>query len=87
DLFTEADIRFTTKGKTLYAITLRPPTQPIRILSLGKNSRFIGSAVKSVRMLGHKKPLQWQQTNDALVVQIPPQLPSLYGSSLKIEFQ
>lgn len=86
DLFTEADIRFTSKGATLYAITLRAPTQPIRITSLGKNSPLINQPVKSVRMLGHKKALKWQQEEDALVVQIPSQLPSRYASSLKIEF-
>lgn len=86
DLFTEEDIRFTTKANNLYAITLRAPSKPIRIQSLGKNSPLNPKPVKSIHMLGYKKALQWQQEDDALVVQIPAQLPSLYASSLKIEF-
>ena len=39
DLFTEEDIRFTTKANNLYAITLRAPSKPIRIQSLGKIAR------------------------------------------------
>lgn len=86
DNFTEQDIRFTAKAGALYAITLRSPTQPIRITSLAASSQLLDKKIKSVKLLGYKKALRWRQDADALVVELPEHLPSLYASSLKIEF-
>ncbi len=86
DNYTARDIRFTTKGDVLYAITLRAPEKEVRIQSLGTNSKLINKPVKAVHLLGTSKALSWQQKTDALVIQLPKTLPSLYSSSFKIEF-
>lgn len=86
DNYTARDIRFTTKEDLLYAITLRPPEEEVRIQSLGLNAKLISTPVKEVHLLGTQKALSWRQEADALVIQVPGKLPSLYGSSFKIKY-
>jgi alpha-L-fucosidase len=42
--------------------------------------------VKAVALLGSKTPLRWEQTDDALVIQLPASLPSQIASSFQIRF-
>ncbi|HEX3797715.1 MAG TPA: alpha-L-fucosidase [Verrucomicrobiae bacterium] len=67
--FNANDIRFTTRGKTLYAIALGVPSDALRIKSLGLASGAADKAVTEVTLLGSREKLQWQQTPDALVIQ------------------
>lgn len=65
---TEADFRFTSKGETLYAIGMRrPATGKARIKSLGAGRAH----VEKVTLLETGAPLAFEQTADALLVQIP----------------
>jgi alpha-L-fucosidase len=84
--YTPADIRFTTKGGNLYAITLGEPSGEVRIASLGKKSVHESRAVKSVTLLGSKAALKWKQTDDGLVIALPASLPTTIASSFKIGF-
>jgi alpha-L-fucosidase len=72
----ESDIRFTTKGKTLYAFCMSVPTTDIRILSLGKDSKISTQKIASVKMLGSDDKLVWKQESDALVITKPAKLPA-----------
>jgi alpha-L-fucosidase len=74
------DIRFTTKGETIYAFCMINPTDKIEITSLGKT-------VSSVKMLGCKEKLSWKQEGDALVVNKPSKLPEWQVVTLKVEFK
>jgi alpha-L-fucosidase len=81
------DIRFTTKGETLYAFCMSKPLGDIKITSLGKNSKVSSKTVASVKMLGSKEKLTWKQEGDALVIAKPAQLPEWQVATLKIEFK
>jgi alpha-L-fucosidase len=87
DNYTAQDIRFTTKRNTLYAITLAPPKSDVRITSLGLSSPLLDKPINSVQLLGSKQKLIWKQEQNALVIQLPEHLPSLFASSFKIEFK
>ncbi|MGA7713590.1 MAG: alpha-L-fucosidase C-terminal domain-containing protein, partial [Rhizomicrobium sp.] len=82
--YTAQDIRFTTKPGVLYAITLGTPTGQVRIASLGTSSPQANPAIKSVQILGQDAPLRWRQQSDALVVDVPAQLPTAHASAFKI---
>jgi alpha-L-fucosidase len=86
DHYTAQDIRFTTKGDTLFAITLGEPKGQVRIESLASGNNFVKKPIKSIKLLGSSKALKWTQNADALVIQLPESLPSIYASSFKIEF-
>ena len=84
--FNSKDIRFTTKDGILYAFCLGTPTEDILIKSLGKNSKFSGSPVASVKMLGNDVKVRWSQEEDGLVIKKPSKLPSWQVIGYKIEF-
>ena len=70
--FTARDIRFTTKGKTLYATTLGWPAEnQILIRSLAKTEDPSQNKIKQVELLGHKRELKFTQTKDGLIVTLP----------------
>jgi alpha-L-fucosidase len=85
--YTAQDIRFTTKSKTLYAITLGEPSQSVVIKTLGRGAGHERRPVKSVRLLGVSQPLSFQQTDAALIVDLPATLPTRHASALKIAFR
>jgi len=74
--YTAEDIRFTCNGKKLYAFLLGTPAGDIRIISLGKSSAINAQKILSVRLLGSKEKIQWQQEADALVIKKPVNLPA-----------
>ena len=70
--YTAKDIRFTTKGKTLYAIALGwPEGGKLAIKSLAKTSDAAQNKIKKVELLGYKGKLKFEQTADALIVELP----------------
>jgi alpha-L-fucosidase len=82
--YTSEDIRFTTKGSTLYAIVMDWPEESVLIKSLKNVS---DDKIKSVMLLGSDAPLEWQQTANGLTVSMPDQKPCEYAYTLKIDFQ
>jgi alpha-L-fucosidase len=84
--YTASDIRFTTKGGALYAITLGEPKGQVRIASLGTQAGLETRPIKSVSLLGATTPLRWKQQDDALVIELPASLPSAIATSFKIGF-
>jgi len=81
------DIRFTTKDKALYAYCMESPTENVRILSLGKDSKVSAQKVASVKMLGSSEKIKWSQEEDALVIVKPVKAPDSKVVGFKIEFQ
>ncbi|PWG81485.1 alpha-L-fucosidase [Pararcticibacter amylolyticus] len=78
--FSAADIRFTTKGKILYAILLGwPEENKILVKSLGGKGK-----VADVRLLGHGEPLEFSQSDQGLEVKFPGQPLSQHAAVLKI---
>jgi len=69
--FTSRDVRFTTKGKTLYAIVLAwPKSGRVTIKSLGTDANLAGPARK-IELVGGKGALKWTRNAAGLTVQLP----------------
>jgi alpha-L-fucosidase len=65
------DLRFTVKGKVLYAFAMEHPTGDITIESIPASAK-----VKSVNMLGMKNSLKWKQQADGkLIIEQPKKYP------------
>ena len=78
---TAQDIRFTTKGDTLYAICLGLPDKEIHLASLGPQA----GTVKSVELLGSAEKLRWSATPGGLVIQPPSAWPCQHAVTFKIK--
>lgn len=85
--YESTDIRFTTKGGSLYAFCMGIPAGDVRIVSLGTNSRISVQKVKSVILLGSNEKLNWKQDADALVIAKPAKLPQWAVATFKVEFR
>lgn len=70
--YTAKDLRFTTKGKTLYAIALGwPDDGKMTIKSLATTSDAAQNKITRVELLGHKGKLKFKQTAEGLSVDLP----------------
>ncbi|GAC1514290.1 MAG: alpha-L-fucosidase [Gemmatimonadaceae bacterium] len=70
--FTSQDVRFTTRGNTLYAMLLaRPDSRTITIKSLATGSRYAPGEVLRVEMLGMPGPLTHTRGDDGLTIELP----------------
>ncbi len=85
--FSSMDIRFTSKGETLYAYCLGKPEADIVIKSLGKSSEYSTNAIASVSMIGSKDKLSWKQTSGSLIIKRPARMPDWQVTGFKIEFK
>jgi alpha-L-fucosidase len=84
-LLTADDVRFTTKGQTLYAFAMGWPEQGTMLFRpLATNSKQGVGKIKDVQMLGFKGKLRWSQDEGGLKVQTPPEKPCDHGYALKI---
>ena len=77
--FTEQDVRFTAKGKTLFAFVMGWPEKGILIRALGAAGK-----VRNVELLGFKGKVRWAQEAAGLRVQMPPDKPCDHAIALKI---
>ncbi len=83
--FTGEDLRFTTKGKTLYAIALAwPEDGKLVVKSLAAKAAGVRK-VTNVTLLGSEAKLAWEQTDEALVVNLPGEAPCDFAVTLRIE--
>jgi alpha-L-fucosidase len=82
------DVRFTSKGKTLFALIQGWPGQQLAIWSLGTASAQQPGKVADVRMLGRDEPLPFAQEASALRVSTPNEKPdgADLGIALRISF-
>jgi alpha-L-fucosidase len=82
--FTDADVRFTTKGGALYAIVLGAPKQDLRLKSFGTAARLLDQPIRKVALLGSAEELKWSQTGEALTIQAPGKIPNDIAAVFKI---
>jgi len=79
--YTAEDIRFTTKGATLYAIALGwPADNKLVVKSLAESA----GKIAGVSLLGTDGKLNWKQTADGLIVALPNVKVSEYTCALRI---
>ncbi|SPE33854.1 Alpha-L-fucosidase (fragment) [Acidobacteriia bacterium SbA2] len=82
--FSAADVRFTTKGQTLYAILLGWPGKESLITSLPEGKPLWFGRIQQVQMLGVDQPLDWTQNHEGLRVELPQTPPGNHAYVLKI---
>jgi alpha-L-fucosidase len=83
--FTAADVRFTTKDRTLYAFFMGWPEKEIVIAPLATNGKYIAGKIQNVELLGFPGKVQWAQDEKGLTVQLPAKKPCNHAYALKIE--
>ena len=78
--FSAQDIRFTTKGDTLYAHVLALPREPVVIHSLSGAPN-----IRRVTLLGSSESVQWSHSEAGLVIQPPGKPPCHHACVFKLE--
>jgi alpha-L-fucosidase len=70
--FTARDVRFTTKGDTLYALVLGlPENGEVTIKALSSSSDLYPASITHIQLLGVKDRVQWSRGADGLKVKLP----------------
>ncbi len=83
--FTSQDIRFTTRGDTLYALLLAwPESGSVTIKALGTDVALYEKPIEKVELLGVAEPLSWQRTGAGLVIDMPTRKPCDHAFALRI---
>jgi len=81
---TAEDVRFTTKGKTLYAFLMGWPGKEAVVAPLAsKGAQDVGK-IRNVELLGFKGKLKWTQDEAGLKVEMPEEKPSDHAVTLKV---
>jgi len=81
---TADEVRFTTKGGTLYAFIMGWPEKLALIKPLATSSPLSPPKIRNVELLGYKDKVTWIQDEQGLTVVMPEQKPSDYAITLKI---
>jgi alpha-L-fucosidase len=83
-----SDVRYTTKGRTMYAFVMGWPEGQVTLAALGTNSAQRPEKAVDVRMLGRNEPLRFTQDAAGLRVTLPAERPTTadLGIALRIRF-
>ena len=83
--YNASEIRFTTKGPTLYAIALGwPADHQLVVRSLAKPANQNVNHITSIKLLGSDADIKWHQGPDGLVVTLPDKMVSEFTTALRI---
>jgi alpha-L-fucosidase len=85
--YTSEDVRFTTKGNSLYAFIMAwPESRSAVIKSLATSSpQMDGRKAAKVSLLGHGGKIEWTQDEQGLNVKLPAEPPCASAVALKIQ--
>jgi len=83
--FTADDIRYTTKGSTLYAFVMGWPDKEALIPALATTSPQNPGKIRHVALLGHDGSVKWNQDAAGLRVEMPAEKISDIAITLKVE--
>ncbi len=81
---TAADVRFTTKGDTLYAFVMGWPDYQAVIKPLALDTELRVGKIQNVELVGFDGKLEWKQDQNGLTIMTPPKKPSDYAVAFKI---
>jgi alpha-L-fucosidase len=81
---TAEDVRFTTKGPTLYAFVMDWPGKEAVIAPLATNSKQAPGKIENIELLGHHGKLKWTRDEAALRIELPPQKPCDHAVAFRI---
>jgi alpha-L-fucosidase len=83
--YTSQDIRFTTRGETLYATFLAwPDNGRVVITSLAEQKNLYPGSITHVELLGSDIPVSWVRDAAGLRVELPVDKPFEHAGVLKI---
>lgn len=84
--FTSEDFWFTAKDGAVYVNTFKRPSDGImKIKAFSKGNQLTSNIkIKSINLLGCNETLKWEQTSEALNVQIPESSIFQYGDCIEI---
>ena len=82
--FTADDVRFTTKGGTLYAVFLGAPKKDLQIKSMGTAAKLLDRPISNITLLGSDEKVQWSQAAEALTIKAPAKSPNDIAIVFKI---
>ncbi len=85
--FTAEDIRFTSRGKTLYAIALDWPKNAAELVIKSLNTRdalLAKDEIAEIAFLGSDQKISWEHTADGLKIKLPTQKVGDFAYTLKI---
>jgi alpha-L-fucosidase len=78
------DVRYTARGKTLYAFLMGWPGKEAVVSGLGAGGKVDAGQIRNVELLGHKGKLKWAHDGSGLKVEMPGEKPSNHAVALKI---
>ncbi len=82
------NLRFTSRGDTLYALQLGwPDDRKMRIRSMAASSSLLNRQIREVALVGTGEPLEWKQTGDHLEVSLPASRHCEHALAVKITTQ
>lgn len=85
--YTSEDIRFTTKGDTVYATVLNwPEDGSIKVKCMGKGSKLVTEIIKKVELVGSDAPVEWASEDDGLNISTSGRPAVKYAAVFKISF-
>jgi alpha-L-fucosidase len=83
NVYSQDDIRFTTKDGVLFAYVLTPPTKDIVIKTLAQGG-LLQSDIKKIELMGSSQKIKWKQTADGLTIKLPKELPGSIVNGFRI---
>jgi alpha-L-fucosidase len=83
--FTAEEVRFTTKGGTLYAFFMGWPETEIVIAPLATGSPHVIGKIENVELLGYPGKIEWTHNGKGLTVKLPEKAPSENAATLRIK--
>lgn len=81
---TADDVRFTKKGRTLYAFVMGWPERQATISALGSKSETDAGKILNVELLGSQGALKWTQGESAVTISLPESKPSDHAVCFRI---
>ena len=82
---TAEDVRFTSKGDSLYAFCAVAPERELKIKSLGAASALWPGRISRVRVVGLEEEVNWSRESEHLRVKLPRHMPCEHAFALKIQ--
>lgn len=84
--YTSEDIRYTQKGNTVYAVSLGWPgaNEKVHLKSFAKKNFNQPRAIKEVKLLGSDEIIDWELTDQQLIVETPSSAPDPKAVVFKI---
>ncbi len=80
-----ADLRFTRKGDDVYVLMPEWPQGQVVVEPMGAGSSISAETIDTISLLGGPDKLTWQQTDQALIVQLPDEAPNPNTAVIKIK--